>query len=147
MKTFQGRLRHEFDGEFLRKFCDSFDEENLKELITHLDRFPEDGDQILGKLPEFRVVRWEVAGCYRDIFYLYRERSGVVIYVDCIEPPDQSHRWFRNLDPVQLMEIGLKLFELIEKSFGLLRATRLPLQRGVRVGGSSVYQQEANQRR
>jgi hypothetical protein len=146
MNHFQGRLRHELDGEFLRKFYDSFDGDDLNELISHLDRYPDDGDEPVEHLPEFRVVRWESAACRRDVFYLYRERLGVVIYVDCVEPPDQGYRWFRNLDSVQLMEIGLKLFELIEKTFELFFAFQLRSKKDVRIGGSRDYQKEAAQR-
>lgn len=146
MNHFQGRLRHELDGEFLRKFCEAYDEDRLNELIFHLDRYPNDGERLLEQVPEFRFIRWESAGCRRDIFYVYRERSGVLFYVDCVEPPDQANHWFRNLDPVQLVEISMKLFELIEKIFTAFSTFRLRSRTVFRVGGSLDYQQETIER-
>lgn len=147
MNHFQGRMRHEFDREFLKKFLCSFGEEDLIELISHLDAYPDDGDAFLDQLPELRVISWESPGSRRDVFYIYRKRLGVVIYFDCVEPPDQSRGWFRNLDPAQLMEISLKLLELIENLFRLFLTSQLPEKKGCCTGGSCDYQQEVAQRR
>lgn len=146
MNHFQERLRHELDDEFLTKFYSSFGEQKLSELISHLDRYPDDGEQPLGYLLDFRIIRWESGCCRRDVVYIYRERVRTIIYVDCVEPPDQNYRWFRNLDPVQMLEIGVKLSELIEKIFTVLFAVSLRSKKVSCVGGSDDYQREEGMR-
>ena len=141
MRSFRGRYRHELDSVFLENFFASFGEEELSKLVVHLDAFPGDGDAPFQSVSDFRVCSWEVGALRRDIFYLYREKIGVLVYVDCVEPPPSDSGWFQNLDPVRLLETALAVVDLIERLFGLLRRSQEETPQPVLGGGSLDYLQ------
>lgn len=142
MNHYQNRHRHDIGEEFLQKFLHVFDGAELECLVEHLDSFPSDGETVLAQVTGFRVLRWGSASRQRDIFYLYRKDSGIIVYVDCVDPLGPGRRWFRDIDPVQSIKLGVRIMELIEKISSLL-FMHLPYRPSrSRVGGSRDYQEE-----
>lgn len=145
MRLFFGDHRHEIDSDFAKKFKACFGSESLPELIKHLDHHPRDGDLALHQVPDLRVLRWEEGAVRRDVFYIFRERLGIIVYIDCVQPPDSDRGWFENIDPMKLTAIGLRLVELIEKMLGLLCHGRERSVGRYRVGGISGSHQKADE--
>lgn len=145
MKLFVGDHRHEIDAEFFDKFEASFGAGSLSGLIKHLDHHPRDGDLALQQVPDLRVLRWERGAGRRDIFYIFRERLSIIVYIDCVEPPDIGSRWFENIDPMKLTATVLRLVEFIEKALGLLCHVRERSIGRHRLGGISGSHQKADE--
>jgi len=145
MELFFGNHRHEIDSGFAKKFEVNFGSEGLPELIKHLDHHPLDGDPAMRQVPDLRVLRWERGSVQRDVFYIFRQRLSLIVYIDCVEPPDSDRGWFENIDPMKLTAIGLRLVELIEKMLGLLCHGRERSVGRCRQGGISESHQKADE--